>query len=232
MENDISLADIRKESRLKENCASLGIEYIEQRQDETDEERSERHHKLNTAIKSKKKVNARANYSPQKRKHVQDANAASQRHHRANLSPEQREDVRRSNTALRQQQRANLSPEQQENERRSNTSSKRRQQEMQQSVCRDNDVLYDDGCCTLNQPDKNFKKLLIREAIKQATHTKRPDGMHQATVCVVCDRVIIGDEKVCIISTLTTNTSLLCRLIAICSHCMHRSTCTLVFRQT
>ncbi len=175
---------------------SLGIEYIEQRQDETDEERSERHHKLNTAIKHKKKVNARANYSPQKRKHVQqDANAASQRHHQANLSPEQREDVRRSNTASRQQQLANLSPEQQENERRSNTASKRRQQEMQQSVCRDNDVLYDDVYCTLNPPDENFKKLLIRGAIKQATRTKRPDGTHQATVCVVCDRVIIGDER-------------------------------------
>jgi hypothetical protein len=45
-------------------------QYIEQRQDETDDERSERHHKLNTSIKNKKKVNARTNYSPQKRKHV------------------------------------------------------------------------------------------------------------------------------------------------------------------
>jgi hypothetical protein len=29
MENDISLADIRKESRLKENCASLGVGTLE-----------------------------------------------------------------------------------------------------------------------------------------------------------------------------------------------------------
>jgi hypothetical protein len=39
MEKDVSLADIRKESRLKDNCVSLGIEYIGQRQDETDDEK-------------------------------------------------------------------------------------------------------------------------------------------------------------------------------------------------
>jgi hypothetical protein len=45
----------KKRSRLKDNCVSLGIEYIEQRQDETDDEKSARHHRLNTAIKNKKK---------------------------------------------------------------------------------------------------------------------------------------------------------------------------------
>jgi hypothetical protein len=44
MEKDVSLADIRKESRLKDNCVSLGIEYIIQRQDETDDGKSARHH--------------------------------------------------------------------------------------------------------------------------------------------------------------------------------------------
>mmetsp|Transcript_6664 Transcript_6664/g.8397 ORF Transcript_6664/g.8397 Transcript_6664/m.8397 type:complete len:142 (-) Transcript_6664:79-504(-) len=39
------------------------------------------------------------------------------------------------------------------------------------------------------------------KAIKQAIRTKRPNGTHQAIVCVVCDRVIIGEEKVCNIST-------------------------------
>jgi hypothetical protein len=34
MEKDASFADIRKESRLKDTCISLGIEYMEQRQDE------------------------------------------------------------------------------------------------------------------------------------------------------------------------------------------------------
>jgi len=91
----VSLADIRIESRLKarehkDNCVSLGIgigiEYIGQRQDETDVEKSARHHKLNTAIANKRKQNARANYSPQKRKHVQDANAAAHQQHNEQIS--------------------------------------------------------------------------------------------------------------------------------------------------
>jgi hypothetical protein len=41
---------------------------------------------LNTAIKNKKQQNARANYSPQKRKHVQDADAAAPAHQRQQVS--------------------------------------------------------------------------------------------------------------------------------------------------
>ena len=39
-------------------------------------------------------------------------------------------------------------------------------------------------------------KQLTREGIAQATRTRRSDGNHQATVCVICDRVIIGTESI------------------------------------
>jgi len=88
--------------------------------------------------------------------------------------------------------------EQREDERRPNTASRRRHRAMDAE--NNDDHIFEDMFRTLNTPDENLKKLLIIEAIKQATRTKRPDGTHQAAVCVVCDRVIIGDEKVCNIS--------------------------------
>ena len=36
----------------------------------------------------------------------------------------------------------------------------------------------------------------IKKGISAATRTQRSDGRHQATVCVICDRCIIGTEKI------------------------------------
>jgi 3-hydroxy-3-methylglutaryl CoA synthase len=36
----------------------------------------------------------------------------------------------------------------------------------------------------------------IKEAIEVTTRTRRENDLHQATVCVICDRVIIGVEKI------------------------------------
>ena len=55
----------------------------------------------------------------------------------------------------------------------------------------------DDWGCTLIPLGENHMKALVMESIKQATRTKWQDGSHQATVCVVYDRVISGDEKLC-----------------------------------
>jgi len=112
---------------------------------------------------------------------------------RASLSPEQQESARRINTASRQQLRANLSPEQQESARQINTASRRRQREMQQA---ENDVINDYDDIIPDPPTKEHIDSLVQEAIKQVTRTRRDDGSHQATVCVVCDCLIIGEEKV------------------------------------
>jgi len=52
----------------------------------------------------------------------------------------------------------------------------------------------------LNPPTKEHIESLVQDAIKGVSHTMRADGKHQATVCVFCDRLIIGEEKVCLIS--------------------------------
>jgi hypothetical protein len=196
-EKEVSLADIRKESKLRDNCEAVGIEYIERHQDETENQKSARHNVLNKEITNRRKNISRRILTPQKRRQVQHAHASAERQRRINLSPEERIHVQDANTAAHQQQRAALSSEEQEHERRSNSASRRQQRAIQQS---EPNIRGDDRGCSLVPPDENHVKTLVEEAIKQATRTKRPDGTHQATVCVVCDRVISGDEKVCNIS--------------------------------
>ena len=57
-----------------------------------------------------------------------------------------------------------------------------------------------DDRCILKPPHKKLVESLVKKAIKEATRTQRAGENHQATVCVVCDQVIIGDEKVCMIT--------------------------------
>ena len=45
-------------------------------------------------------------------------------------------------------------------------------------------------------PSKDEIEELVKDAIAQTIRTRRDDRSHQATVCVVCDRVIIGTEPV------------------------------------
>jgi hypothetical protein len=216
MESGVTLADIRKEETLQANCTKVGIVYIARTPNETEQEREARHHRLQLEIKRKRRIENKSQQSPDKERRLRENNVHAQRRHRANLSPERQESERRSNTASRQQQRANLSPEQQENARRSNTASRqqqranrtpeqwanerlnntlsrRRQRETQQLV---DDVVEDDDEIIPDPPTKEHIDKLVKDAIKQVTRTRRNDGSHQATVCVVCDCLIIGEEKV------------------------------------
>jgi len=262
MESGVTLADIRKEETLQRNCTKVGIVYIPRTANETEQERDARHHQLQLAIKSKRRIENKSQQSPDKERRIRESNVHAQRRHRANLSteqqhnarrinaasmqqqrtslspeqqesarrintatrqqlranlspeqqrnarrinaasmqqqraslsPEQQESARRINTASRQQLRANLSPEQQESARQINTASRRRQREMQQA---ENDVINDYDDIIPDPPTKEHIDSLVQEAIKQVTRTRRDDGSHQATVCVVCDCLIIGEEKV------------------------------------
>ncbi|KAL7493250.1 hypothetical protein ACHAWT_002306 [Skeletonema menzelii] len=60
----------------------------------------------------------------------------------------------------------------------------------------DNDDVRDSDDSIPNPPTKEYIDSLVQDAIKAVTRTMRADGTHQATVCVVCDRFIIGEEKV------------------------------------
>eukprot|EP00985_Skeletonema_marinoi_P028897 scaffold26240_cov180-Skeletonema_marinoi.AAC.1 len=112
---------------------------------------------------------------PPKYRSTQDADTASRKRTRAQQSQEERDDGRHQDREARRRKR---------------------------SVDDTRDSVFNDNCFhILNPPDENFKKSLVMKAIKQVICTKRPNGTHQATVCVVCDRVIIGEEKVCNIST-------------------------------
>ena len=222
MDNGVSLADIRKEATLKANCDTYGIEYIVPTTNETENERTTRHQHLRLLIRSKRRLGTQAQHSPEKRRRVQEDNAvakrrqranlspeeqANERHsntisrrqrrrQRANLSPEEQANERHSNTISRRQQRANLSPQQRESERLSNTESRRRQRETHQSNNSGDDI--DDS--SFEPPTTERVNSLVLDAMRQVTRTMRPDGTHQATVCVVCDRLITGEDKVCKIS--------------------------------
>ena len=172
-----SLADFRRDNTIKTTCVRFGVDYdyVERRHGETSAEQQQRHNTLQKAIERERKRRARAQQSPEVRRSTQDADTASRKRTRAQQSQEERDDGRRQDREARRRKR---------------------------SVDDTRDSVFNDNCFhTLNPPDENFKKSLVMKAIKQAIRTKRPNGTHQATVCVVCDRVIIGEEKVCNIST-------------------------------
>jgi hypothetical protein len=170
-----SLADVRRDNAIKTRCVRFGVDYIERRHGETSAEQQQRHNTLQKAIERERKRRARAQQSTEELRSTQDADTASRKRTRAQQSQEERDDGRRQDREARRRKR---------------------------SVDDTRDSVFNDNCFhTLNPPDENFKKSLVMKAIKQAIRTKRPNGTHQATVCVVCDRVIIGEEKVCNIST-------------------------------
>ena len=170
-----SLADVRRDDTIKTRCVRFGVDYIERRHGETSAEQQQRHNTLQKAIERERKRRARAQQSPEERRSTQDADTVARKRTRAQQSQEERDDGRRQDREARRRKR---------------------------SVDDTRDSVFNDNCFhTLNPPDENFKKALVMKAIKQATRTKRPNGTHQATVCVVCDRVIIGEEKVCNTST-------------------------------
>jgi hypothetical protein len=170
-----SLADVRRDNAIKTRCVRFGVDYIERRHGETSAEQQQRHNTLQKAIERERKRRARAQQSTEELRSTQDADTASRKRTRAQQSQEERDDGRRQDREARRRKR---------------------------SVDDTRDGVFNDNCFhTLNPPDENFKKSLVMKAIKQAIRTKRPNGTHQATVCVVCDRVIIGEEKVCNIST-------------------------------
>jgi len=124
MESGVTLADIRKEETLQRNCTKVGIVYIARTANETEQERDARHHQLQLAIKSKRRIENKSQRSPDKERRLKENNVHAQRRHRANFSPEQQANARRINTASRQQQRASLSSKQQDHARRINTATR------------------------------------------------------------------------------------------------------------
>jgi hypothetical protein len=127
MESGVTLADIRKEETLQRNCTKVGIVYIARTANETEQERDARHHQLQLAIKSKRRIENKSQRSPDKERRLKENNVHAQRRHRANFSPEQQANARRINTASRQQQRASLSSKQQDHARRINTATRQQQ---------------------------------------------------------------------------------------------------------
>ena len=66
MESGVTLADIRKEETLQRNCTKVGIVYIPRTANETEQERDARHHQLQLAIKSKRRIENKSQQSPDK----------------------------------------------------------------------------------------------------------------------------------------------------------------------
>jgi len=216
-----SLADVRKDNTIKTRCVRFGVDYIERRHGETSAEQQQRHNTLQKAIERERKRRARAQQSTEELRSTQDANTAARKRTRAQQSLDERRSTQDADTAARKRTRAQQSPEVRRSTQDADTASRKRTRAQQSQEERDDgrrqdrearrrkrsvddtrDSVFNDNCFhTLNPPDENFKKSLVMKAIKQATRTKRPNGTHQATVCVVCDRVIIGEEKVCNIST-------------------------------
>src|SRR5210317_1770879 len=127
MESGVTLADIMKEETLQRNCTKVGIVYIARTANETEQERDARHHQLQLAIKSKRRIENKSQRRPDKERRLKENNVHAQRRHRANFSPEQQANARRINTASRQQQRASLSSKQQDHARRINTATRQQQ---------------------------------------------------------------------------------------------------------
>jgi len=216
-----SLADVRRDNTIKTRCVRFGVDYIERRHGETSAEQQQRHNTLQKAIERERKRRARAQQSPEELRSTQDANTAARKRTIAQQSLDERRSTQDADTAARKRTRAQQSPEVRRSTQDADTASRKRTRAQQSQEERDDgrrqdrearrrkrsvddtrDSVFNDNCFhTLNPPDENFKKSLVMKAIKQATRTKRPNGTHQATVCVVCDRVIIGEEKVCNIST-------------------------------
>ena len=174
-EEDVSLVESRKETCLQNNCNTFGVQYEHPLQNETVDQKELRRKRLRDAVDKKRKQQKRECLSQERREGIRVADTTAHRQQRSSLSPERREDIRVANTTAHRQQRSNLS-----------------------SALSENDSNEDR--CILKPPDKKLVESLVKKAIKEATRTQRADGNHQATVCVVCDQVIIGDEKVCMIT--------------------------------
>eukprot|EP00984_Skeletonema_dohrnii_P023481 scaffold12573_cov156-Skeletonema_dohrnii-CCMP3373.AAC.1 len=193
-----SLVDVRRDNTIKTRCVRFGVDYIERRHGETSAEQQQRHNTLQKAIERERKRRARAQQSPEERRSTQDADTVARKRTRAQQSQEELRSTQDADTAARKRTRAQQSQEERDDGRRQDREARRRERSVDDS--RDSD--FNDNCFhTLNPPDENFKESLVMKAIKQVIRTKRPNGTHQATVCVVCDRVIIGEEKVCNTST-------------------------------
>ena len=194
-----SLADFRRDNTIKTTCVRFGVDYdyVERRHGETSAEQQQRHNTLQKAIERERKRRARAQQSPEECRTTPDADTVARKRKRAQQSPEERRSTQDANTASRKRTRAQQSLEERDDGRRQDREARRRKRSLDDT----RDSVFNDDCFhTLNPPDENFKKSLVMKAIKQAIRTKRPNGTHQATVCVVCE-VIIGEEKVCNIST-------------------------------
>ena len=74
MESGVTLADIRKEETLQRNCTKVGIVYIPRTANETEQERDARHHQLQLAIKSKRRIENKSQQSPDKERRIRESN--------------------------------------------------------------------------------------------------------------------------------------------------------------
>ena len=197
-EEDVSLVESRKETCLQNNCNTFGVQYEHPLQNETVDQKELRRKRLRDAVDKKRKQQKRECLSQERREEIRVADTTAHRQQRSSLSPERREEIRVADTTAHRQRRSILSPERREEERVANTIAHRQQRSNLSSALSENDSNEDR--CILKPPDKKLVESLVKKAIKEATRTQRADGNHQATVCVVCDQVIIGDEKVCMIT--------------------------------
>ena len=203
--NDWSLADRKKEETLQKNCLLFGIQYREPGSSECD---TTRRNDLKGEINRARKKYNRENRSESEKKKSQEKDKKRKATERENESTETKKRRQDADRAYRQQVRSNQTPEQRQKE---NNELKQRMQGLR----RKRDGFIGTRSSSNNQPQKStngggtntdilrapdvsdeVKEDVVKRAIEALARTRRQDGRHCASVCLICDRIIKGVEKV------------------------------------
>jgi len=166
-------ADTRKEAALKRKCEQNGAEYIEPSTNETPDSKQARWKEMDNDIRKKK----RSIIGTKRMKRRRDKS----------VTKRQKRDADRVRKQIVRDE------EDEETKRKKRDADRIRKQRE-----RANEISVLKSCCAEEVPKIQVEphKTAIRKGISAATRTHRCDGSHQASVCVICDRCIIGTETI------------------------------------
>ncbi len=203
----VSIADTKKEATMKKNCRTYGVAYLDPEESSLDNE--SRWKAMQKAIRREQDKQRRSKESVEQTKARKESDRMQTKKTRDNESQDQKDSRLLKNRVRNQEAIANETPEGTKDRlsKKANSQKRARANKKQRSphsrpmsapsrLSKTDKVEEASRDGPILALDKVEIDKLVKAAIAQAARTQRRDGKHRATVCVVCDRVIIGTEKV------------------------------------
>ena len=207
--------DMDKEESLKAKCEQYGVNYIEPQLNENEEDKDIRWNSLRNQILATTRRNRRSKETAEEGNERRMRRRDYDRKQRLNETAEERDERLMQRRDYEREQRLNETAEEGDERRKQRRESDQRRKlersdtiQLKLKKQRKSSSKVDDSGCQSNElnhvPNVSAHvvdcETVIKNGIKIATRTKRLEGDHQATVCVICDRFITGVEKVYMIS--------------------------------